>query len=175
MPGHADSERQMLTSAVSCVCSWLIAAWMLRSHTTVRWLKVEGKTLDIWSERGILNDLNRWMVSCRWQCLLFYTLLEEESYETWYRDPLWWDVPRWRVFLQFKGLSGGRPRWRAAYDEAGTRTLSQSERNTQRICRIQGHFVSCQLWSHWKPSIIFVANTPTLQLNIWKLVYLWRS
>lgn len=51
-------------------------------------------------------------------------------------DSLRWDVPRWRVFLQFKGLSGGRPRWRAAYDEAGTRTLSQSDINTQRISRI---------------------------------------
>lgn len=38
------------------------------------------------------------------------------------------DLPIYRGLLQFKGLSGGLPRWRAAYDEAWNRTLSQSEK-----------------------------------------------
>lgn len=37
------------------------------------------------------------------------------------------NLPRCRVLLQFKGLSGGLPQWRAAYDDAGNCELSQSE------------------------------------------------
>lgn len=37
------------------------------------------------------------------------------------------NLPRCRVLLQLKGLSGGLPQWRAAYEDAGNCELSQSE------------------------------------------------
>lgn len=43
------------------------------------------------------------------------------------------DLPRCGGFLQFKGLSGGLPRWRAAYDEALNRTLSQSGKPNESL------------------------------------------
>lgn len=43
------------------------------------------------------------------------------------------DLPKGRGFLQFEGLSGGLPRWRAAYDEDWNRTLSQSEKQNKKF------------------------------------------
>lgn len=53
------------------------------------------------------------------------------------------DLPRCGGFLQFKGLSGGLPRWRAAYDEAWNRTLSQSEKQKQKVHRMIQLITSC--------------------------------
>lgn len=63
------------------------------------------------------------------------------------------EVPKCGGFLQFKGLSGGLPRWRAAYDEALNRTLSQSEKQNRKF----------REWVSWLPandaSILIRAQT----------------
>lgn len=100
------------------------------------------------------------------------TSLEDGPDWTRLSDSVRWDIPRWRVFLQFKGLSGGRPRWRAAYDEAGKRALSQSEINTQRICRISGHLVAVRNQRHFHhprtpdATILLKACVPLAVLSI---------
>lgn len=50
------------------------------------------------------------------------------------------DLPRCGGFLQLKGLSGGLPRWRAAYDEALNRTVPQSERQNKSFIGVRSMY-----------------------------------
>lgn len=81
------------------------------------------------------------------------------------------NLPRCRVLLQFKGLSGGLPQWRAAYDEAANWELSQSETHNIHSIYWQYHVQNQVL--HLK-EVVFLKSISSADLEtLLKMHLLW--